>query len=167
MALENFNYAVPWSKFKKVSRDPSGENMDAETVTEYQANNMKIAKQGNAVVYVSVSVKIFVNSQESWALTGHTNAELLKHEQGHYDISALAARTFYNSVLKLSAPDLNALDLASKKLNAEMKTKIEDVNKRYDIQTSHSRNKTAQNKWNKAIEMEKKNTYGSIDNLPL
>ena len=167
MALENFNYAVQWSKFKEISRDPSGGTMDAETVTEYQANNRKIAKKGNAVVYVSASVKIFVNSQVSWALKGHTNADLLKHEQGHYDISALAARTFYNSVLKLSAPDINALEEASKKLNAEMQTKIEDVNKRYDIQTSHSRNKTEQNKWNKAIEMEKKNAYGNIDNLPL
>lgn len=167
MGLEYFNYAVPWSKFKKVSRDPSGGTMDAETVTEYEAKNMKAIKKGNAVVYESAQVKIFVNPQKSWAIKCHTNAELLKHEQGHYDISALAARTFYTGVLKLSAPDMNALEEASKKLNADMQTKIEDVNKRYDIQTGHSRNKTEQDKWNKAIEAEKKNAYGSLNNLPL
>lgn len=166
MGLENFNYIVPWAKFRKVSTDPTGIGMDAETVTEYSSKKIKAGRNGNAIVFVSAEVNIYVNIHRSWVIRGKANTYLLQHEQGHYDISAIAARSFYNGILKLTGVDINALNEAMKTFNNDLQAKINNTDIRYDTRTDHSRNKTEQDKWNKAIEAEKKNAYGSLDNLP-
>jgi len=94
------------------------------------------------------------------------NAELLKHEQGHYDITALGARELYAGLFKLKAKDVKSLGDDVKELSRRIQRKINTINNRYDNQTDHSKIKAEQEKWNRAIASEKQKPNGSLDSLP-
>lgn len=145
---------------------PVGKDGDAETVTVYHAKDILFARKGNGIIVKSADVTISMDSKSSWVITGKEDAWLLKHEQGHYDISALAARDFYNQVMQLNTATEGDMNDEIAKINEALQQKIDDTNARYDQQTDHSRNKSEQAKWNKAIETEKQKAGGSIDNLP-
>jgi phosphoribosylformylglycinamidine (FGAM) synthase-like amidotransferase family enzyme len=51
----------------------------------------------------SFTVNTRMDTTASWVVKGKKTAALLKHEQGHYDISALAARQFHDNALRLEA----------------------------------------------------------------
>jgi hypothetical protein len=166
MALDGFDYAVPWSMFQKLKARPAGEDADGYTSAKYRYKNVKPARSKNATVVKSADVIISMNTHESWVVSSQMNSYLLKHEQGHYDITALGARELYRGLLKLNVADIDALNASMEELNDTVQKKIDSANSRYDDQTDHSRNKTEQDKWNKAIANEKQKQDGSIDNLP-
>ena len=166
MGLIGFNYSIPWSKFRKVKTRPPGKIGDAETVSVYNSRNIRLARKGNGVVVVSADVIISINAHKSWVVTRQMNNYLLNHEQGHYDITALAAGEFYREILKLIATDPKRLNDGMKKLNAALQQKIDSTNLRYDAQTNHSRNTQLQQTWDQRIAAEKQKPGGSIVNLP-
>lgn len=167
MALEGFDNAISWSKFIKRKARPKSSKDDGYTSAVYQSKNIKPGYgEGKAIVVKSADMLIVLNSSESWVVEDKMNDELLKHEQGHYDITALGAREVYAGLFELKANNPKELAEGVKKLNDRIQKKINETNIRYDVQTDHSRNKTEQEKWNKAIATEKQKRDGSIDNLP-
>lgn len=166
MPVDGFDTQIAWSGFQTLQSRPAGSEGDAETYSEYAAPSISFAKKGAAVVVKSADVSVSLNGQKSWVVDGKANAELLQHEQGHYDITALAAREFQKALLTLSAADVQALKTKVSNLNASFEGKIGNANKRYDKQTNHSQVKSEQEKWNKALAAEKQKADGSLDNLP-
>jgi hypothetical protein len=166
MAVNGFDATIQWSKFKQLSAKPVDKDGDAETVSAYASSQISLARRGKGIVASSANVTIAINSHESWVVTGKTDPYLLKHEQGHYDITALAARQFYSQIMKLEVADVQAFNTAMKSINDDIKKKIESTNIRYDKQTGHSRNTTGQTTWNQKIDATKKNPNGTIDDLP-
>ncbi len=92
--------------------------------------------------------------------------DLLKHEQGHYDIIALNAREMYQNLLTLSASSTHQLQEKVNGLQEKSAKKVKRVDERYDDQTDHSRKTSVQQTWNGRIAAEKSKPDGSIDNLP-
>lgn len=165
MALSGFNHTVRWSEFTQRRSRPQGEEEDAYIEVRYGYSYSSQRNQ-NAIAVSSAVVTIAVQSRNSWSVTNQQTTDLLAHEQGHYDITAIGARAFYNELLTLSAASANDLRQAASDLNDRYQQQINSVNDRYDTQTDHSQNTLQQQQWSRAIAAEKQNPNSSLSNLP-
>ena len=165
MSLNNFNYPVSWSDFTQRNARPSGENEDAYIFVRY-GYSFQMQRNGNAVTIASADVNITISSSDCWVVTSQMTNYLLKHEQGHYDITALGAREFYNALMNLFAASPHALQNSITQLNERYQQKIKRANMRYDTKTRNSQDTQAQQTWDQGIAAEMQMPGGSIDNLP-
>jgi hypothetical protein len=166
MPLNNFDTQISWADFNQVPARPPGVSEDAEIHLEYpQKFDYDIARNGATIT--NATVDIGMASPECWVVTSQVNnMDLLKHEQGHYDITALGAREFYEGLKGMSAKNENGLNAKVKSLRAAVQARINRANDNYDTQTNHSANTAVQQPWNKKIDAAKKNPKGTIDDLP-
>ena len=112
-----------------------------------------------------VQVTVTLDRASMWADKASRTAELLKHEQGHYDIVALVARDLFNELTGWESgkspkrfrkeTDLkNAADRLRRQatsLAARLSGTATTVGV-YDKQTKHMRDTKAQGEWDKALE---------------
>lgn len=167
MAINGFDTQISWTGFTKVASRPSGSDGDAYTYAVFSSNNIQPTRgEGKSIVVKSADISIVLNKSQSWSVDSKQSDELLKHEQGHYDITTLGAREVYNSLFKLKEKNVKSLGDSIQALTNRVQKKIDDANKRYDEQTDHSRKRSEQEKWNKAITIEKQKADGTLDNLP-
>lgn len=166
MPLHNFNYLVTWSDFITRSSRPTGITEDAQIHPELSPGEIKLARKGKSVTIKEVDIEISLIKSDCWVVDGSQSDYLLKHEQGHYDILAISAREFYNSLIGLSAASTHELQKTVTKLQEDVQRRVARVDARYDAQTKHSLDKTVQDSWDKKINAEKQKPNGSIDNLP-
>jgi hypothetical protein len=170
MALNqtDFTYQVSSSDFKKVAARPGGVKEDAQIHPETRPGKFTLGKNGNAIVIKDVEINIGLVADDCWMLSNLSgNADLMKHEQGHYDIVAISARELYKGLLKLSANTTRDLQKKVDEFKDGIQKLVTAVDDRYDRQTDHSRKTKEQQQWNKAIEAEKQKPDGSLANLPL
>lgn len=157
MAVDGFDDEISWSAFTKRKTRPQGKDADGYTQASYHYS-YDLGKQ-------TADVVIALDPNQSWVVEDMRNDELLKHEQGHYDITALGAREFYATLVeKVKSSKTSGSSITT--LNEKFQRNIKRTNQRYDTQTGHSRLKAEQEKWNKAIAAEKQKLGGSLDNLP-
>lgn len=166
MAVNNFNYLISWPDFTHVPAKPQGVTEDAEIRLQFpQKYDYDIGK--NFVKVTNLSVDIGLASPECWVLTSQsTNMDLLKHEQGHYDITALGAREFHDKLDGMEAANENALKKEIRRIRNAVQKKIDTANLNYDDQTKHSLNTQVQLTWNQKIDVAKKNPKGTVTDLP-
>lgn len=168
MSMTNFmNYSVTWNDFKDLSQQPAGEKENAQINPEMRPSNFKVGKKGKAAIVASMDMNVVIVKENSWVVTSAKSAYLLQHEQGHYDIMALAARENYNKLLKLQGSTVSDLQKQMTETQGGVETKVSIVDKRYDTQTQHGADQTKQKEWDQKIAAEKSKPEGSIDNLPI
>ena len=139
---------IPWKENRKLTWDDfkasPNESSKYKALTE-SIINIAIAGKG-----LEATVTVEANFDKSTSWVKERTTELLKHEQGHFDIVEIWARKFkqkrkgktYN--VKTFQKELNELYGA---MNRDSKTmQIE-----YDRETEHSVNTREQEKWNKKI----------------
>jgi hypothetical protein len=79
-------------------------------------------------------------------------AALLAHEQGHYNIGFLAARTMARALEALRAPDQATLrQLLEACFRLHTNTRLAVIQARYDTDTGHGTNATQQTRWDTFI----------------
>ena len=166
MAVNNFTYSVAWSDFNQVPSKPNGVTEDAQIHPEMSFSNFKLARKGKSVTITDVDVNIALVAADCWVVAKQMSNELLKHEQGHYDILAISAREFYKSLIGQSASSVHDLQKNVTKMQAALATKTATVDARYDTKTKNSQDKKEQQNWDKQIAAEMLKADGSIDNLP-
>jgi hypothetical protein len=103
----------------------------------------------------NIVVAILMNSQLSWKRTPPN--DLLKHEQGHYDIVALIARDLFIDImhLKPNTYPSNPAALADlKPILDKYRGKTKKISDIYDSpqQTNHGNNPSAQMSWNSILQ---------------
>jgi hypothetical protein len=162
----SFNYSVSWSDFSQKSSRPQGENEDAQIHPDMSFSNFQLKAVGRGVGIKEVDIDITLVSNDCWVVSAQMTNDLLKHEQGHYDILAISAREMYKKLLALSGTDTDDLQKKVDALKEKMEKLAQKVDKRYDTQTGHSRKAQEQQQWNKAIAAEKQKPSGSLNNLP-
>jgi predicted secreted Zn-dependent protease len=165
MALNNFDYLIGWPEFASVPSRPASVEEDAE-IKVSSAVGYRTRRRGNAVSIVDATVNIVIVTAESWVVSNKKTDALLKHEQGHYDITALGTRELYNELLTLTADSPHALDVKIAALKERYQQKIDTCNTRYDTQTNHFLNTAVQDTWNRQIATAKANPAGVINDLP-
>lgn len=90
------------------------------------------------------------NPEKSWVRKkALKNTYLLKHEQGHFDITEAYARLFVDRFLKYRFTSYYKMEI--KKLFEQTLQEAKEVHLLYDKQTNGSNLKDAQAQWNKEI----------------
>lgn len=165
MPLNNFDHLIDWPEFTTVFSRPSGVNEDAEIKVD-SAVGYRTIRRGNAISIVGATVDIVTTTANSWVVSNKKTDFLRKHEQGHYDITALGTRAFYNELLLLNANSPHALQVKIAALKQTHQGRIDSCNTRYDTQTNHGLITPLQDDWNQKIATAKANPAGTIDDLP-
>jgi hypothetical protein len=80
------------------------------------------------------------------------SAELLRHEQGHFDIVVLAARALARELASVSASSGTELSQRAEDGTAKHTDRAADLSKAYDRQTDHGRDLAEQRRWSDRID---------------
>jgi uncharacterized protein DUF922 len=161
---------VTWTMFRAVGSIPDTDeeaqiNPEISPVPNLQPQRTP----GGKFRMPSFTFSVNVNRTNTMILrTAAKTADLLKHEQGHYDLLVLVARALAREVESLETDSVQELGT---QLAAAMQThndRAQAVDALYDKETDHSRNRTAQQRWDTAISAALANPAADkIANLPL
>jgi predicted secreted Zn-dependent protease len=91
MAVAGLIRQLRWDDYRKVATSEDGKH-DAVTGIDIRHQCRFLGQAGGRWRTTQVSVSVEFNATKSWVVEGKTTDELLKHEQTHYDIAAIAAR---------------------------------------------------------------------------
>src|SRR5690348_8670826 len=119
MALHGFTRHLRWSDFTKVKESLDGEH-DAKTYSEIKSAVRSVVYPDGTWKVNRVSVTLSFVHAKSWVVIGKQSSALLKHEQMHYDIAAIAARELEKRLWRLKGDRSRSLDDAYAALNAEI-----------------------------------------------
>jgi hypothetical protein len=138
------NRKLTWDDFK--GRPDKGSGFDAYTFTKFQGKTKSFSMKGDTVLWEMEYVMEL--GKDSWVKKDKATDTLLQHEEGHFLIGKLL-------VLELTQRVKSTVFLKSnyqQKMNAivkEVSEKYRDLEKVYDKETEHFRNRPEQWKWNK------------------
>lgn len=164
MSMTGFDHAVAWREFRTLASRPSGDE-DA-FIRAHKRVTYAYSGSGDSYSMTGVRGSIRVSRSESWVVRGHQTPHLLRHEQGHFDITAIALREEHDRTSTLTGSSAGDLSSQYQAIRAEINTKLAAVNKRYDTQTGHSTDEGAQRRWLAAIASTKRDAHGTLDDLP-
>ena len=122
--------ALSWTDFKGRARRNTGEP-SAETDTGFRVQLECRA----GVLDIRVEAEFYPTS--SWVKPTRKSVELLRHEQGHFDITELYARKMRKAVreAKVGCEDDRQAEAAGKKIFEGLDREWEKEEKRYDAET--------------------------------
>ena len=158
MSLHGFRYTIRWShNFTKVSEPPAGKE-DLVAFTEAPAETfggMEIIYDRTSELYSfkrsKIKVKIRMDKPNSWYLEEFKTDKLKKHEQFHYNISALSGRDLERGLKAMTAETPEELIKMKDDLTLELQNKVIAINEEYDsnimLGTDHGRNEINQGSW--------------------
>jgi hypothetical protein len=157
MAISGWPSNVRWNQFRTLQSRPTGETTDAHIEGEY-ANppgkqfQPKQGKDGWRLENVNFVMKL--TPSKTWYVRGKETKEMLKHEQGHWDILGLLVRELQTDIesIRTKAPADLAGSVQTVQARIDKKSKlIGGKTGRYDRETDHHRNRTRQATWDKLI----------------
>jgi len=139
---------LKWSDFKGKANKMS--NYEALT---YAGIEFQVGYQGNDY---QISIVSTFDKKSSWTKE-KKDAELLQHEQLHFDITELYARKFRRIILEKNFKTTGK-DLIKEiqKINKEIGGELKAMQNQYDKQSNHSNNKKMQKYWEEKIYTELK-----------
>lgn len=102
MAVFGFTRSLTWNDYPEVDTSPNGKH-DAQTgiLISYSAP-WQLQGSEWSIITDKVSVSVNLNPKTTWVVKGRQTNALLDHEQAHYDIAAVAARTLESELKGLS-----------------------------------------------------------------
>lgn len=165
MTMTGFNHSVTWREFRTVPSRRGRVSEDAFIKARKRVTYDFSGSRGNYRV-TGVRAGIVVDRSQSWVVRGGQHADLLRHEQGHFDITALGMREEANRIAALTGRNGRDLTRQANVIRREINRKIAAANRRYDARTNHSRNTTQQQRWSASIRNAKSRPAATLDNLP-
>lgn len=166
MPLIGFDARVTWSDFMVRDSRPLGiiENASIDTIVnppQYQAS-----RAGRSSFRLNdVIIEIQVDRTRSWVIAGCQTDSLLVHEQGHYDITAIATRELYNRVMNITAESLASLRRQVSVIGSEVQMLIQRSDESYDLNTNHGNVPSVQSRWTSMLQRIKANPVGTLREL--
>jgi len=149
---------LSWSDFQGIP-DPGKPRLLAFTSATFNLPTLSptaIPGTGTFHFEDNVVLTITMNSQKSWKRQAQPSNDLLKHEQGHYDIVALIARDLFIEIMQLK-PKTYANGPAAladlRPILTKFGGKVQKISDIYDSaqQTNHGGNAPQQLAWNAMI----------------
>ena len=142
---------LKWEDFKgePVADNPS----DAFTTTDISAIEWKCDRE-NRFIFTGAQARF--NKDKSWVKDDKKSDELLKHEQGHFEITEIYARKLREALRKIECDKKSKeqiqkeVDDAADKIDKEWDKEAE----KYDEETDHGKDKKKQEKWDEKINKE-------------
>ncbi|HUC80263.1 MAG TPA: hypothetical protein VMR70_05070 [Flavisolibacter sp.] len=136
---------LEWSDFKGVPNESSP--YYAYTAWKTNVKFGSVSFEGEKAIISGFEMTVEFDDKKSWVKKGKETDELLKHEQGHFDVGLL----YMQEVLRSFA----GVSFTRSAYKEEFRQFIEGIHKKYaamgklyDQETSHSIKKDEQAKWN-------------------
>jgi hypothetical protein len=185
--MSGFPRALMWSSFRQVTSSPSPPHQAQSSSSYTMAGGWRVSTVEGAFRVTGLRITVSTNTAASWAVAAaRSNADLLRHEQGHYDITGLVARDLAIGILDLSL-DTDAVAAMAGAGNStadhqryaqrEFQRAIDDLGRQatlllnrlqtdpitradgvYDRQTQHGRDRAAQLRWDSLFSQAKLST---------
>lgn len=153
LVLSGWPRAITWDELKDVNQRPDGIKEDAEILTDTIGGDVKARKVRGRWLVAEANMKLEVNEDESWVVTTKKSADLLSHEQGHFDIHGIiTGRELIRAVGKLRANSQVGLGTAIGKTMEKYRKKGQAMTDSYDKDTKHGTEPKRQAAWEKAIQ---------------
>ncbi|MCB0515077.1 MAG: hypothetical protein R2798_08745 [Chitinophagales bacterium] len=110
------------------------------------------------------NIQSFFHPQESWVKTKNPSAQLLQHEQGHFDLTEAYARIMRKMLQESTFSYYFYDDEISIRYN-QVFDELDSMQKQYDAATQHSVNREAQTQWQRTIAnlLQEYATYDNAD----
>lgn len=159
---------LSWSDFRRVD-SMAGSGEDAHIAAEMSfPQPLRMRRQDE--IYRLPSFTITVTPDPSRTTVRRavgSPPELLRHEQGHYDIVVLAAHVLARELDDAVAESASELARAVEDSVDEHTRRAARISRRYDDETDHGRNPAAQARWLGAIARALRDRASEIVGLPL
>jgi hypothetical protein len=137
---------VRWKDFKGVPDTSS--TFDASIFWSVSYEYDTLTTETGAL---KVDLKVWCTvDEESWVKRGKKSYDLLKHEQGHFNIGRLCANEFKETVANFRFKKHN-YELCVDSIFYETFRKYRELDDQYDLETDHSVNVEQQLQWDRML----------------
>lgn len=141
----NKNRPLTWDDFK--GTPDTNSTATAFTVWNINYSLTGVSFKGDTVKISNFAVKLEFDEKKSWSKPEKQTNNLLKHEQGHFDLGLICQREILrqlNNAVFLKADFQNKLQT----IFSSALEKYRLLGLKYDAETAHSINQPAQDNWN-------------------
>ena len=145
------NRPLKWSDFTGTPDDNSSYFANTYWKTGFSYTNVK--PDGDVATLENFQFNLELDPQRSWVKEGKQTDDLLKHEQGHFNIALLCRKEVLQKMTNAKFSKTNVQSEVRAFMN-EMQKKYHEMNVQYDKETAHSLNKEEQARWNSFFEKE-------------
>ena len=155
---------LTWDDFKGTPDNSAKE--DAAVSTTVHSDAEFEGTVGGSIKVTSVSTTATMEPDQSWVKEGKKSDDLLKHEQGHFDIAQIFALKKQQEMLGLVGKEFKDEATLKQKIDEICKKNDEDrkkMNDDYDEQTKHGTDKKKQEDWNKKIQKDLENEQKQLE----
>ena len=146
---EGRNRLLQWTDFKGKPNDSSP--FFAYTAWKTNVKFSGVQFEGEKAILNGFEMTVEFDANNSWVKKGKETIELLKHEQGHFDVGVLYMQEVLNSIPSASFTKAGYKDEFQKFIK-DIHQKYVAMGEKYDKDTAHSINKSEQVKWNAFFE---------------
>lgn len=151
---------LAWDDFEQVDEviDPeTGTRHSALTRFEWDWPTKPLVKKDGQVAFPDITLMVTPDCQvrrDSVVFKDKTKAaELLSHEQFHYDVAHVCGRVLVKHLNELRGKDAASLNAAADILfNRHFLVRTKLIHHRYDLETNHGAEKNYQKHWKKVME---------------
>ena len=141
----NKNRLLTWEDF--TGKPDRSSSHDANTYWKLNYSYQGVSFKGDTAKITRLTVKLELDEKLSWIKPGKETPNLLKHEQGHFNIGLMCQIEIinqFNTAVFLRSDVQNKLQTI---FNTTLE-KYKLMGIKYDEETDHSKNKESQEKWN-------------------
>lgn len=144
---------VSWSHFRPVGSIPDSSEEAQINPEMPPLQNLHPQRTPNGRFRLpSTTLTVGLNGHNTIVVrTANKTAELLQHEQGHFDLLVLVTRALAKDLESIESASMDDLGRQVKDAVARHDARAQQIDAEYDKQTEHSRNRTEQSKWDTAI----------------
>lgn len=154
LVVNGWPRALAWDEFRELDARPTDAEGDENAQIHSDVNQperVSVVREGGQRRVSSLTVTISIISGDTWVVRSSKTAELLSHEQGHYDLTGLSGREMGNEILAARAGTLEDLQRQVTAIIERARARAQTWNARYDTETGGGRNRDAQRRWDERI----------------
>ena len=144
---------LQWSDFAGKPDDNSSYFAYTAYKTKFKFENVQF--DGDKAIIKGFEMTLEFDKNKSWVKKGKETGELLKHEQGHFDVGLLYMQEVLQKIAKANFTR-SGYKQEFEKLITDTHQKFKDMGFQYDKETTHSTKKEEQERWNRFFDSELK-----------
>ena len=141
----SYDRSLTWDDFK--GRVNKRSNFDALTSASFGFNYKYLSGQ-----YYTFIISVGFDEKSSWVKMENATDDLLKHEQGHFDINEIYARLCIKELQHVKVKNMDKFGKEVEKVFDKVNRQMMKFQDEYDKETNHSKVKDKQIEWNAKIE---------------
>ncbi|WP_316364271.1 hypothetical protein [Candidatus Thiodiazotropha sp. CDECU1] len=142
---------LAWSDFRDIQSRPRGESEDARISMGFRPGRVRVVEEESEHRLGEMEFAMVLNPAGSWVVATSKTAELLAHEQGHFDIVGLCYRDLTVEARTIRGSSRNRLLLEMRRIMREHDQRAESLTREYETQTEHGRNQANQQAWQRQM----------------